>query len=71
MLNKYKNTTFSPDIAYLNYVLLLAIFWNRQNEFSIITWYRKSRFRHIVQSIGKKLSNVEIPYPLMLNLKNR
>ena len=37
MLNKHKNTTFSPDIAQFNYVLLMTIFWNLQNEFIIIT----------------------------------
>ena len=37
MLNKHKNTTFLLDIAYSNYVLLMTIFWNLQNEFIIIT----------------------------------
>ena len=36
MQNKHKNTTFS-DIALFNYVLLMTIFRNLQNEFIIIT----------------------------------
>ena len=61
MRNKHKTAIFSSDIAKFNYVLLMKIFWNLQNEFIIIIKYRKPRFRHRVPGIGKKLSNVEIP----------
>ena len=37
MQNKHTKTTFTSDIAKFNYVLLMTIFWNLQNEFIIIT----------------------------------
>ena len=48
----------------------MTIFLNLQNEFFIITYIRKYRFRHRVPRTGKKLSTVEIPHPLMLKFKS-